>query len=109
MTDKNLDESEKINRLQGALGSARDAVSGSVDKISGTAYRRQFEQFSKVVETTVVGVHRDLQELAKRVEALENVDAAPSTPDFSKKIFIAALAISIISIVVAILAFVGSR
>ena len=71
MADENLEEKAKNKGLRGTLGSAREAIGGSLDKLSGAEFRRQFEQFTTVVETTVVGIHRDQQELSKRLENLE--------------------------------------
>ena len=71
MSEENLEKKSKNKGLRGTLGSAREKVGGSLDKVSGKAFRRQFEQFTSIVETTVIGVHRDQQEMNKRFEKLE--------------------------------------
>jgi predicted nucleic acid-binding Zn-ribbon protein len=57
------DEHKSGRGLRSTFGSARQAVSKSYDKVSGTTSRRQFEEFVDVVSTTVLGVHRDQTEL----------------------------------------------
>lgn len=102
MTEENLEEKAKRKGLRGTLGSARDAIGGSFYKVSGTAYRRKFEQFTNVVQTTVVGIHRDQQELNARLEKLEGSKASSPT----HRLIVAALVISVIAAILAITALV---
>ena len=103
MTEENLEEAAKRKGLRGTLGSAREAIGGSLDKVSGAAFRRQFEQFTNVVEKTVVGIHGDQQELNKRLEMLESSKASPppTTPP-TQKLVVAAIILSVIAAILAI-------
>ena len=104
MTKENQEESAKRKGLRGTLGSARDAIGGSLDRVSGTEYRRRLEQFTDVVQTTVVGVHRDQQELDKRLQKLEHqTPAEPAAPPVQRRVLVAL----VISVVAAILALVA--
>ncbi|MCI0775072.1 MAG: hypothetical protein J4N96_05320 [Chloroflexi bacterium] len=135
MAEENLEEKAKNKGLRGTLGSARDAVGSSIDKVSGAEFRRQFEQFTNVVQTTVVGVHRDQLGLDKRLEKLEQFTNAvettiagiqrdqvqlnkrleklerptPATPAThpDQKLVVAALVFSVIAVFVAIWALVS--
>jgi len=105
MADKDLEQSAKNKGLRGTLGSAREAIGGSLDKVSGKDFRRQFEQFTSVVETTVVGIHRDQQELNKRLEKLESSESSPPPPN--RKLVVAAFVFSVIASILAIAALVA--
>ena len=50
---------------------ARERAVGTADTITGVQFRRQFEDFTDAVTTTVVGVHRDQEELQERTDKLE--------------------------------------
>ena len=117
-------ESEERSGLRGTLGSARQAVSRSYDRVSGTESRRQFEEFVDVVSTTVLGVHRDQTELSERFEEIEQttqgidrgqkeltervvgaeriVRAKPATP----QLVVWTFALSVIAVVLSIIAVV---
>ena len=104
MTKENQEESAKRKGLRGTLGSARDAIGGSLDRVSGTEYRRQLEQFTDVVQTTVVGVHRDQQELDKRLQKLEQpTPAEPAAPP-AQGCVVVALVISVVALVISVVA-----
>ena len=105
MAEENLEEKAKNKGLRGTLGSAREAIGGSFDKVSGAEFRRQFEQFTSVVETTVVGIHRDQQELNKRLETLESSESSPPPPN--RKLVVAAFVFSVIASILAIAALVA--
>jgi len=107
MADENLEEKAKNKGLRGTLGSAREAIGGSLDKLSGAEFRRQFEQFTTVVETTVVGIHRDQQELSKRLENLEKSKASTQTTPHTRQLIVAALVFSVIASILAILALLS--
>ena len=104
MAEENLEEKAKNKGLRGTLGSASEAIGGSFDKVSGKDFRRQFEQFTSVVETTVVGIHRDQQELNKRLEKLEKSKASTPAIPPAQKLIVAALVFSVIASILAILA-----
>jgi FtsZ-binding cell division protein ZapB len=51
---------------------ARERAVGTADTITGVQFRRQFEDFTDAVTTTVVGVHRDQEELQERTDKLDS-------------------------------------
>ena len=106
MTEENLEESAKRKGLRGTFGSARDAIGSSLDKVSGTEYRRQLEEFTNVVQTTIVGIHRDQQELDKRLADLERSTAAARAIAPSPKRIVVALIFSVTAVVLAVSAVV---
>lgn len=59
------------DRLRGAARGARDRIAGTADTITGIQSRRQWEAFTDAVTRTVIGVHRDLEELRKTQGELE--------------------------------------
>ena len=64
-------EAEESQGLRGTLGTARQAVTRSFDRLSGAEFRRQFEEFTNVVTTTVLGIHSDQSDLRGRLARLE--------------------------------------
>ncbi|MCH7739789.1 MAG: hypothetical protein IIC93_06545 [Chloroflexi bacterium] len=104
MAEEDRDKTQRSRRLRGTFNSARGAVGSSLDKVSGAAYRRQFERFTNIVETTVVGIHRDQLELDKRLEKLER--ATPATPSTlpTHKLAVAAFVFSLTAVILAIAA-----
>ena len=52
-------------RLRSAARGARDRLTGTADAVTGVQSRRQWEAFTDAVTRTVVGVHRDQEELRK--------------------------------------------
>jgi len=64
-------EAGESQGLRGTLGTARQAVTRSFDRLTGAEFRRQFQEFTNVVTTTVLGIHRDQSELRDRVTRLE--------------------------------------
>ena len=109
MAEESLEEKAKNKGLRGTLGSAREAIGGSIDKVSGKDFRRQFEQFVNVVETTVVGIHRDQQELSKRLGMLEKSKASTPTAPHTHKLVLAAIIFSVIAAILAVAALWESR
>ena len=63
--------SNESGRLRGTFVSARQAFGKSFDHLTGAEFRRQFEEFSNVVTTTVLGIHRDHSELSDRLAKME--------------------------------------
>ena len=57
--------------LNSMFVSARQAFGRSFDRLTGTEFRRQFEEFSNVVTSTVLGIHRDQSELSERLTIIE--------------------------------------
>ena len=58
-------------RLSDTFVSARQAFGRSFDRLTGAEFRRQFEEFSNVVTTTVLGIHRDQLEFSDRLARIE--------------------------------------
>ena len=76
------DEPTDSGRLSGTFISARQAFGRSFDRLTGTEFRRQFEDFSNVVTSTVLGIHRDQSELSDRLTKIEQT--RPSNPSANK-------------------------
>ena len=53
---------------------ARNRAVGTFDTVTGLQPRRQFEEFTDAVTTTVMAVYQDQIQLKKRVEGLESVN-----------------------------------
>ena len=64
-------ETGESQGVRGTLGTARQAVTRSFDRLSGAEFRRQFEEFTNVVTTTVLGIHSDQSELRGGLARLE--------------------------------------
>ena len=67
-------------RLRDSFGTARDGLAGTVDTVTGTAFREQFEDFTDAVTTTVVGVHQDQAEIRERLTLLEQRSEPTAIP-----------------------------
>ena len=65
------EEATDSGRLSGTFVSARQAFGRSFDRLTGAEFRRQFEEFSNVVTSTVLGIHRDQSELSDRLARIE--------------------------------------
>ena len=92
---------------QGQVGrfqTARQAVGRSFDRVTGTESRRQFEEFSSVVTTTVLGVHRDQSDLRQRVEELERITEQMPPAPLVQKLIICLVTITTAAIVLAVIA-----
>ena len=68
-------------RSSGTFVSARQAFGRSFDRLTGTEFRRQFEEFSNVVTSTVLGIHRDQSELSERLERIEQTGPQDRTAE----------------------------
>ena len=88
-------------RLSDTFVSARQAFGRSFDRLTGAEFRRQFEEFSNVVTTTVLGIHRDQSEFSDRLARIEQTQ--PSGPP-ANKLVIATLVFSLIAVVLGIVA-----
>ena len=94
---------------QGPVGrfqTARQAVGRSFDRVSGTESRRQFEEFSSVVTTTVLGVHRDQSDLRQRVEELERITEQMPPAPLVQKLIICLVTLAAAAVVLAAIALV---
>ena len=52
-------------RLRGAARVTRDRLTGTADVLTGVQSRREWEEFTDAVTRTVIGIHRDQNELRK--------------------------------------------
>ena len=52
-----------LGRIRGAFGAAGEGVTGAVDTVTGAGFRKDFEDFTEAVTTTVIGVHQDQAKL----------------------------------------------
>lgn len=59
-------------RIGDLTGAASGAFGRSFDRLTGAEFRRQFEEFTNAVSTTVVGVHRKQEELGKQFEVFQS-------------------------------------
>ncbi len=101
----NAEGDTDLGGLRDTLSSARRAFGRSFDPLTGAEFRRLFEEFSNVVTTTVLGIHRDQEELSDRLMRLEQNQ--PSSPS-SNKIVIATFLFSLVAVFLAIVALVIS-
>lgn len=98
-------ESADSRSLRGTFVSARQGIGRSFDRLSGAEFRQQFEEFSNVVTTTVLGIHRDQSELSARLERIEK--ARPSNPPINTPANQLAKLVFVSSLIAAILATVA--
>ena len=72
MTTDNPDQqNDRPGLLRRFARGARDRTAGTIGAVTGAQYRRQFEEFTDAVTTTVVAVHQDQVQFKKRAEELE--------------------------------------
>ena len=106
--DREQEQAEDVAATQqgpvGRFQTARQAVGRSFDRVSGTESRRQFEEFSSVVTTTVLGVHRDQTDLRQRVEELEHMAQQMPPAPLVQKLIICLVTITTAAIVLAVIA-----
>ena len=88
-------------RLSDTFVSARQAFGRSFDRLTGAEFRRQFEEFSNVVTTTVLGIHREQSELSDRLARIEQ--AQLSRPP-ANKLVIATIVFSLVAVILGIAA-----
>lgn len=95
------EEATESGRLSDTLVSARQAFGRSFDRLTGTEFRRQFEEFSNVVTTTVLGIHRDQAEISDRLARIEQT--RPSGPSTNKQVIVT-LGFSLVAVILGIVA-----
>ena len=88
-------------RLSDTFVSARHAFGRSFDRLTGAEFRRQFEEFSDVVTTTVLGIYRDQSELSDRLARIEQT--RPSNPS-ANKLVMATFVFSLVAVILGIVA-----
>ena len=64
-----------MGRLQSTLDAAKERVGDTAGTVTGKKFRQQFEEFTNVVTTTVVGVHQDQAGLRDTLSRLEQDQA----------------------------------
>ena len=72
MVEEDRDQTAADQGLRGTFASARQAFARSFDRVTSAEFRRQFEEFTNVVTTTVLGIHRDQSELRERLTRVEH-------------------------------------
>ena len=103
MVDEDRDQTAADQGLRGTFDSARQAFARSFDRVTGVEFRRQFEEFTNVVTTTVLGIHRDQSELGERLAKVEHsTNAEPFTP--SQKLVMWAFIFSLAAVILGVVA-----
>ncbi len=93
------EDSTDSGRLRGTFLSARQAFGRSFDQLTGAEFRRQFEEFSNIVTTTVLGIHRDQLELSERLARIEPTQpSSRSANKMVKATFLLSLVAVILSV-----------
>ncbi len=95
------EDSTDSGRLRSTFLSARQAFGRSFDQLTGAEFRRQFEEFSNVVTTTVLGIHRDQLELSERLARIEQTQ--PSTRSDNKMVK-ATFLLSLVAVILSVAA-----
>ena len=88
-------------RLTSDIVSARQAFGRSFDRLTGTEFRRQFEEFSNVVTSTVLGIHRDQSELSERLAKIEQTRSSNTS---ASKLVKATFVFSLVAVILGIVA-----
>ena len=99
-----LEDSEQQSGILGRFTSARRAFESSYERVTGAEYRRQFEEFTNVVSTAILGVHRDQSELRDRLDSIgssqhEESSAVSSIWKWTLAVALLALFISLIALI----------
>ena len=92
-------------RAQGRIRSVRQVVGNSLDNLTGVEARRQSEEFTNAVTTSVLGIHRDLLALSDRVTQVEQSQSQKITEPTSI-ISTAAVILSLIAIILSLVTLV---
>ena len=111
-TEPNANESrtsQVVGRFRDTFGAAREGVMGTVDTVTGVAFREQFEDFTDAVTTAVVGVHQDQAEVRDRLTRLEQrpespTNPAPSHPNAASRSAVAFGSVSVLALIVSFIA-----
>ena len=90
-------------RIRESIGTARQAIGRGFDQVTGTEFRRQFDEFTSVISSAVLGVHQDQAELRERIERLEERSAHAAT---TGRLTMVVLALSLVALIAAIVAVI---
>ena len=90
-------------RIRESIGTARQAIGRGFDQVTGTEFRRQFDEFTSVVSSATLGVHQDQAELRERLELLEQRSAHATT---TGRLTMLVLALSLFALIAAIVAVI---
>lgn len=99
-------EGKEKGSLRKTFDSARQVIGKSVDKATGTEFRRQFEEFTDAVTTTVLGIHRDQSELRARLSKLEDSKPAETSQPETPTLVMWAFTLSLLAVVLSSAALV---
>jgi hypothetical protein len=91
--------------IQRRMRSAGQAVGDSLDKLTGAGARRQSEEFTNAVTTSVLGIHRDLLALSDRVKQVEQTQSQEITAP-SSIVSTMAVILSLIAIILSLVTLV---
>ena len=97
------EDSADPGRLSDTFVSARQAFGRSFERLTGAEFRRQFEEFSNVVTTTVLGIHRDQSELSDRLARIEQTQSSISS---ANRLVIATFLFSMVAVILGIAALI---
>lgn len=86
--------------------SARRTVSGSFDRLTGTEYRQQFEEFTNIVSTVALGIHRDQTELSSRLGKIEDSLQKDAKRFNTSTTATSAFALSILAVILGLIAVI---
>ena len=100
------DETAEERGLRGTIDSARQAFARSFDRLTGAEFRRQFEEFTNVMATTVLGIHRDQSQLREKLARIEHSTQAETTTTPVHKLVIWAFIFSLVAVIVGVVALV---
>lgn len=100
------DENESRGRLRDRIGSAREGVRSSVDRLSGAEFRREFEQFTEAVTTAIVGLHGDATEMRGKMELIERQRNSAEEARKPGRLTLVALVVSMLAVLLAVASFV---
>ena len=104
--DQGRDETAEDRGLRSTFGSARQAFARSFDRLTGAEFREQFQEFTDVVTTTVLGIHRDQSELRHRLQAVEHSTQASPSARATQKLVVWAFILSLVAVIMGVVALV---
>ena len=99
------DEAEEVRGITDRLRSVRETASRTADRVTGAEFRREIEEFTGVVSTTVLGVHKDQSEIIERIDKLEQ-EISSKGQSHSRLIAAVVISLSTAAMTVAVIAIV---
>ena len=92
--------------LRKTFDSAKQGIGKTFDKATGAEFRRQFEEFTDAVTTSILGLHRDQSDLRDRLSHLESSKSVDLAPRFQQKFSLLPLLLSVLALILSIIALV---